>query len=245
MRKRKPAVVWLPQDINNRLGQAPIAASTGEQSSLIIKILTAPPLGDPPSTEEIPIVKDFGGLSNVVEATQTLSDLENSGYRLRRIVGKLFFAMTQSAAPALGDVTTVVVTAAFIIRRIDPSLGTSLADPIGGPPGIEINVASLENQDDPFIWRRSWMLSNKLDANNTDNFGLAFNGLYGSAVDGPHVDQKTARLVGPDERLFLTVTCSGVDGNAQTTPLAVVMVGDLRVLASMRSSVGNRRNASR
>jgi len=225
------------------LGAAPLTATNPFTSATIIKVFTGPPLGDPATTEEIPIVKDFTGLTGVADASSSLADIEESGYRLRRIVGKLFFSMAQSVAVQPGDVSTILVTAGFIIRRSEPARPTSLASLTVGGTGI--NVTSLQNQDDPWIWRRSWMLSNKVDPANTDNFAFAFNGSYGSALDGPHVDQKTARIVGPDERLYLSVTCEGIDGNAQTTPSAILMVGNLRVLASMRSNVGNRRNASR
>lgn len=245
MRRNKPRVVWLPADFDNRLGSAPLPAGNENDSSLIIKLFTANPLGDPPLTEEIPIVKDFAANASVINASSTLSDLENSGYRLRRIVGKLFFAMAQSSAFEIGEITTCCVTAGFIIRRIAND-GSSMASLGSGPTGTLISTVSLNNNADPWIWRRSWLLSNKNAAViNTDNFAFAFNGEYGSVADGPHVDQKTARVVGPEERLFLSVTVSGVDGNAQTPPSAVVMIGDLRVLGSMRTSVGNRRNAQR
>lgn len=245
MRRTKQRVVWLPQDLNNRLGTAPLPAANGTDNGLIIKIFTAPPLGDPVLTEEIPILKDFSPTSGVSDPAATLADLENSGYRLRRIVGKLFFAMGQTSAFEIGDITTVCVTAGFIIRRVVQD-GSSMASLAGGPTGTELSTVSLQNNQDPWIWRRSWLLSNKNAAViNTDNFAFAFNGSYGSVADGPHVDQKTARIVGPEERLFLSVSCSGVDGNAQTNPGAVVLIGDLRVLGSMRTSVGNRRNAQR
>jgi len=251
MRRRKRArVVWLPVDINNRLGRAPNPASAGGDSSHFIKAFTLNPLGDDPITEEIPLVLDqqtasIGGTTAIL-TDKTLADVESSGYRLRRIVGKLFFGIGQTTDRQLGDVTSGIVTAGLIIRRTAPN-GDSVASVAGGANGTLLNVASLDNIADPWIWRRSWMLSNLLDPQNTDNliFPLSSNILCGSALDGPHIDQKTARIVGPEERLYLSVTCSGIDGNSQTEPLLVILVGDLRILASMRSSVGNRRNATR
>lgn len=246
MRKRKsPRVVWLPSDLNNRLGSAPLPAANPNDNSLIIKIFTAPPLGDPVTNEEIPIVKDFQANATAADEQASLSDLENSGYRLRRIVGKLFFFMGQTSVFEVGNITTCCVTAGFIIRRIAQD-GSSMASLASGPAGTLLSTVSLVNNPDPWIWRRSWLLSNKNPAvTNTDNIAFAFNGSYGSALDGPHVDQKTARVVGPEERLFLSVSVSGVDGNAQTEPGVVALIGDLRILGSMRTSVGNRRNAQR
>lgn len=67
---------------------------------------------------------------------------------------------------------------------------------------------------------------------------------YGSVYDGPHIDQKTARRISKEERLFFIL--SGVNvGNAATTAGAVRLVLDYRLLASPLRVMGNRRNASR
>lgn len=252
MRKRRKArVVWLPCDLDNRNGIAPATAADGNNSATIIKIYTAPPLGDTLLTEEIPIVKDFaGGLGGLVaDADSTLADLEQSGYMLRRIVGKLSFSALQDTAIVGGSATTWHVTAGFIIRRVNQD-GNSTASGNSGPLGEQTSPATLNNIADPWIWRRSWDLVNAtaqaaaLDPN-VDAFQRS-NYSYGAgSYDGPHVDAKTARVVGPEERLFLSVSIEGINGNAQTPPGAILLIGDLRVLGSMRSSSGNRRNASR
>lgn len=252
MRKRgKAKVVWLPMDLENRLGVAPAVATSGVQSSTIIKIFTAPPLGDPFLTEEIPIVKDFAGGPGGLVATQgaTLADLEQSGYRLRRIVGKLGFSAIQDNAIDPNGATTWHITAGFIIRRVNQD-GNSTASGNSGPTGEQTSPSNLNNIADPWIWRRSWDLANRSDnALLVDPNAVSFresNYLYGGgSYDGPHVDAKTARVVGPEERLFLTVSIEGINGNAQSPPGAVLLIGDIRVLASMRSNSGNRRNASR
>lgn len=242
MRKRRQSVVWLPADINNRLNSAPLPATIGRDSSTIVKAFTANPLGAVALTEEIPIVRDFTKNNAVID--ESLADLEDSGYRLRRIVGKLFFLMNQDPAAVDGDATSVKVTAGFIIRRMATD-GTSQASTTAN--GLDINTCTLDNIADPWIWRRAWVFSNRVtNAQFTNDIfpGTNVDG-YGSALDGPHVDAKTARVVGPEERLYLSVTTEGLNGNAQGAPSLILMFGDLRVLASMRTSVGNRRNASR
>lgn len=248
MRKRRKAkVVWLPQDLDNRLGTAPATATSGEQSSTIIRLMGAPGLSAPPENDEIPIVKDFaGGLGGLIAKTDTtLADIEQTGYRLRRIVGKLYFQVLQQDR-AVGDPSIFLVTAAFIIRGVAQD-GQSMASAAGN---IQINTAKLNSTMDPWIWRRSWILANRSQtalANdiNAGSFPEA-NVVYGAGIfDGPHVDAKTARIVGPEERLFLDVTVEGINGNAEGAQGAIMMIGDLRVLASMRSNTGNRRNAAR
>lgn len=248
--RRKARVVWLPADINNRLGKAPLPAdNAATDSSIIIKVFTANPLGDPPTNEEIPIVLDQQagtiGSTQAALTDKTLADVEQSGYRLRRIVGKLFFSADQDTGAALGDPVTWIVTAGFIIRRVAAD-GSSVASIASGASGLLLSTQTLDNLADPWIWRRSWILSNAAGPSlDHTNFPNVNNIQTGSALDGPHVDQKTARVVGPEERLFLSVTVAGINGNAEAGPGAILLVGDLRVLASMRSSVGNRRNSTR
>lgn len=249
-KRRKPRVVWLPIDVENRLGQAPSPATSGINSSTGIKIYTVNPLGTTGITEEIAVVKDFSGINQVATQATSLADLEQSGYRLRRIVGKLVFQMLQGAAVAAGDVNIAIVTAGFIIRRIDQQdlTGRSLAAVLGGT-GDELSVANLDNIADPWIWRRSWVLADVVNSTAVDVNATAFplsNTQYGGGVlDGPHIDAKVARVVGPEERLFFCVTTEGINGQPQGNPGAVLLLSDLRVLASMRNQVGNRRNASR
>lgn len=244
MRRRKPKVVWLPSDLNNRLNIAPAAATLDRQSNTILAIFTGNPLGADPVAEEIPIVKDFSGAgpSQVAGQDRSLADIEESGYRLRRIVGKLVFLVQQVAEDAEAA-SIVQVTAGFIVRRVREGISTASLAAGGGP---EINPAALGNVMDPWIWRRSWLLGNQLGLDPNVTVLPGSNAQYGGGnLDGPHVDAKTARIVGPEERLFLSVTVEGLNGQAQGAPAAVLMAGDLRVLASMRTNVGNRRNASR
>lgn len=108
-----------------------------------------------------------------------------------------------------------------------------------------IDPGAIQNSGDPWIWRRSWLMANN-GAGGT-NFGdipaQNFGAQYPGPLEGPHVDQKTARIVGPEDRLFLNI---GVVHMFTTdVDTSVLVVTDLRVLASMRTSIGNRRNATR
>jgi len=72
--------------------------------------------------------------------------------------------------------------------------------------------------------------------------------LAGGNFDGPHVDQKTARIVGPEERLYLDVTATVLSQVSSTTnevPFTLACITDLRILGTLRTNAGNRRNASR
>jgi len=237
MRKRnKPRVVWLPSTDVNSLGVDP-------NSNNVFQTFAVDVVGQAGAfaVGEIPITIDQS--IDAQDPTQSLSDLENSGYRLRRIVGKIFVEQLQGGednAPS-----QVLVCAGLIIRREDSTTGASLAFATG--QAALIDPAQIENSGDPWIWRRTWLLTDQTAADPGDVAGLQANYIFGSGgvADGPHVDQKTARLVGPEERLFLNVSSTIVKGGNGQLTASTRVITDLRVLASMRTSSGNRRNASR
>lgn len=244
-RRSKPRVVWLPPTNANSID--PSNRSVWQLAS-VSGIGSA--AGDS-GTLEVPIVLD-GSQSDPLDPTSSLSDIANSGYRLRRIVGKVYCFISQTE-----DIfaSTFGVTAGFIIRRTDET-GSSLATQ--GALQERFSPADIDNSMDPWIWRRSWLLQNgpshagdvgavsnevlseQLGRSPGQNFGF----YTGGNAEGPTVDQKTARIVGPEERLFLDVSCVNLLGaGAETTSLVVIY--ELRVLASMRTNIGNRNNASR
>lgn len=255
MRKRKPKVVWLPNTEANGFGTTDTIYNAGQIVITGTGGGGALDSGDTGSVE-FPVVTD-GIQSDPLQPTSSLADIEDSGYRLRRIVGKIYcFHSVDINAPAF-----TFVTAGLIIRRVDPTTGGSLASVASAvQPFPLIAPGFTTNQMDPWIWRRTWLLGNRppglaadqnavdpvtqrlvLDAAPCRNFADAY---PGGIAEGPHVDQKTARVVGPEERLFLDVSAT-VFTQATNTTLGIGVAFELRVLASMRTSVGNRRNASR
>jgi len=242
MRKRKPRVVWLPPDPTFAIppNEDTTGWSGGSGGSTSLEIS-----GSQTTTSiEFPVVID-----QARPETESLSDIENSGYRLRRIVGKLF--VVGDTLDQTSDIIIVGITAGLIVRRAD-ELGNSLAS-LTGLNQAPCSPSERENWADPWIWRRSWVLPNpslftSAIATTLGDFAWTNFGHGPSAVDGPHIDQKTARIIGPEERLFLDVSATallgGADPQNDETNRTLVFF-DLRVLASMRSSAGNRRNASR
>lgn len=237
MRKRSPKVVWLPQD--NLASVGPVV----DQGTAVYQTFAVDVIGGVGSfaVGEIPLVIDAP--QDPLIATTSLSDIANSGYRLRRIVGKIFVRQAQAVndGPA-----TVMVTAGLIVRRVNEN-GNSLAFLTGN--GATLSPGEIQNTEDPWIWRRSWYLFNNLAAAATagaligpvDNYGVR----VGSALDGPHIDQKTARIIGPEERLFLTVSSTIINEGGDQVAASTVILTDLRFLATLRTTSGNRRNASR
>jgi len=238
-RTRRPKVVWLPPNDSNPL--IPSNTSVFQEFVVGVASTVVNTAGDV-SVGEIPLTID--GTFDLTDPDVSLSDVYNSGYRLRRIVGKIFLAVTQDqedAPPVVG------VTAGIIVRREDPSTGGSMAQAFGTR---DISPDEIENAPDPWVWKRSWILgqNSATQANttfpplNTTNFAV---GAGPAMVDGPHIDQKTARIISQEERLFLDVSVRTIQGAAVGLLTNVRVITDLRYLVSLRTTSGNRRNASR
>lgn len=234
MRRRKPRVVWLPP---TNLNSLPFTSSTSGLQTFFVGV--SPGLGA--VAGEIPLVID--SQDDPLDPNTSLADIESTGYRLRRIVGKIFL----NDVPADDDsVISYVVTAGLIVRRSDPATGVSYATSTGLVSSI--SPQHLSNYGDPWIWRRSWILWNNAVATTlTKGPDRNYGNYFTTVADGPHVDQKTARVIGPEERVFLSVGMTVLDTTAPQSeiPHECRIVTDLRLLASMRPSSGNRRNASR
>jgi len=244
-RRTRPRVAWLPQTNANSIG-------TGDLVYQLVVIGVGGVTGSR-TTFELPLVLD-NPQSAVFSTDPSLSDIESSGYRLRRIVGKVWVQMAQSNQAATQNnmrPSSVIVTAGIMVRRVEPPGASSLS----GLVNINnVSPALIENSGDPWVWRRSWVLGdNQTDdvaAGGQVQFFPTINwGSYGGGIaEGPHVDQKTARIVATEERLFMNVTAtilSEASNQAQDIPATIAVFTDLRVLGSLRTNVGNRRNASR
>lgn len=255
--RRRPRVVWLPV-LGQTLatGTEPWLQSVGGTDFKLIV-----PTNGNISWESTPVTFDYtedasdnqdpiqGALS------KTLQDLVSGNeYRLRRIVGKCHaYAYTESQE--LSAWPHVEFAAGFIVVRTDDE-GTPTTD------FDFVNPLQQDSMEDPWIWRRKWVLSlgNYTDTT-VQNYvyqSTAFNGFprstafYGSVADGPHIDQKTARVIHRSERLWFVKAARifnpmGIaDIEASYAAPVVAGICDTRLLASMRAtSSGNRGNASR
>lgn len=240
-KRRAPRVVWLPPDRFNGIGSTPGSGATvGTQTGVKRLITTVPAGAGSAHTEVIPMVQDSTTETNRI-VQGSLADYEQSAYRLRRIVGKFFCAVHPNDSN--GASTEVVVTAGIIVLRVHDVAGATV--PINATVE-EYSTQMLQNWADPWIWRRTWVLGNSAGelAAGFPFYSETNTSGSGSAVDGPHIDAKTARIVGPEERLFLVVTGQSVNGDPQIN-MQLDYIFEMRCLASMRSSQGNRRNASR
>lgn len=249
-RKRKPRVVWLPPDPYHRLGfdtQTPIASA--DQTSIGEYVLTTatagtgnfsgavvPLIGDRPGTENLIIgVAGSGGAG--AQTPATFSDLFNSGYRLRRICGHLFAYCQVDPNYGANGTYNWAVTAA--LQVMEAERGAAL-DATEGAPDI------YQTSENPWIWRRTWILS-QYGPNDPRPWGVLSN-VQGAASlrEGSVVDQKTIRKVGPDHRLFLCLQATNLDGGAGDVISSTIrFYWNLRVLGTLMNNLGNRGNSTR
>lgn len=246
-RTRRPKVVWLPNSNTERLGVSGVATS-GIQSGFFETAVVVGPgaVRGLMFHSIIPVVKDD---DQVLTGPVTLADIESSGYRLRRIVGKIFVECDQDANQSItGETRNIAVTCGFIVLKVVRETGA----PINANQ-TDYSPATLDGIGDPWIWQRTWCVGRQkpADAPGIDGFSqFPQNNVFqygGGVLDGPHIDAKTARVISAEERLFLVVTATALDGDAGSVaePPVIIVTGHLRCLASMRTNSGNRRNASR
>lgn len=236
-RRRKPQVAWLPV-----LGQGQdssfsyIASSMGIAASGVV------------STSIHSLVPDYPAESVQTVQAESLADYQESGYRLRRVVGKFFCSMDNSIG--VEGVTIypegALIAAGLIVLKVDSTNGA----PLMAATPSHYSPLARDNVRDPWIWRRTWVLGNDFADGGQVHTGVGLfpytNADYGSAWDGPHIDQKTARRVSAEERLFLVVSNSALqNGLAPNTAGVLRYAYEARYLTSPLRVMGNRRNASR
>lgn len=263
--KRRRKYTWFPvigtdgpsdDDFSARGGQLSVLAD-GSTSATIIPLVPDVPM------EGTEIDPDAAG--QLVQAI-------GQEYVIERIVGKFFCAYAGPAddTGVIFPKTAWVGAGLFVARAADRQAGGGQNVPIGAASLIEIqeNYSPLSPEviREPFMWRRTWILSSGRPVSTPQSlqnpfssspqqpgFVFAdqswtfnesaprFNGRYGSVADGPHVDVKSVRKVGNDERLWLIVAVRTLDtlftGGQSPTNGATSGLGfwfDYRVLGQLR-----------
>jgi len=211
-----------------------------------------------------PVTFDYSDSASQEEGVdfRSLQDLaQGNAYRLRRIVGK-FHAAALTIDNAETVIPTVDLAAGFMVCRTDDD-GNILVEQAGVSGDVTRGPLAQDGAEDPWIWRRRWLLTGVQSAITYTtgttladtialNTLLGFQGQfpqttagYGSVQDGPHIDQKTARVISRDERLFFWVQARLSNPSTETNNASLPYQLDVRLLASLRQNIGNRRNASR
>lgn len=187
------------------------------------------------------------------DASSLLTEAITQEYILRRIVGKLHLCYSQNGSAYIAGAPpippAVFVAAGFFVARASD---VSQADPEGSPVGYVGNsdVAtfnlysplSRDTQREPWIWRRSWALGNNKDQANTNSTTRGYElfpatNYDGSVADGPHVDAKTVRRVGQDDRLWFAISTIMLSNQAASGNDGVLSwFLDVRYLGALRKA---------
>jgi len=258
-KRRKAKVVWLPVQ-GRDFSSGVEGTSYGNGVGGVLEI----PNDGTIATQFQDVTFDYSDSASAQEGVfdKTLHDLTSgSNYRLRRLVGKFHAGVLPDFEASENGVQSCDVAAGFIINRTDPDGNPLVSASIGSADQTQFGPLSEDAAEDPWIWRRRYFLSAcypmqsygsgspGVDAKTIANvFGdqpqyPQTTAGYGSVADGPHIDQKTARVIGPQERLFFWVQGRSLRSDAPVCFMPYQV--DLRILASLRFQQGNRRNASR
>lgn len=195
--------------------------------------------------------------------SSTLADIVGSEYLLRRVVGKFHAAyIGEESSPLFAKLSL-----GLFISRASGGNETDSQTPIGAPSqafdqdgeGREAteNYSPLAERTmrEPWLFRRTWILGNSNNSQTSADPGST-TGTYnpaalaweifppstagfGSVLDGPHIDAKTLRKVGQDDRLYMAVSASRwpLGGAAGQGPEGLINYHfDYRIFASLRKA---------
>lgn len=253
LKRRRPRVAWLPTFGGAIIPESTSSPFPGIESTLDVD--TTLPNGDVAwDAFSLTFDETESAVNAQADPTKvTLRDIvQGNEWRLRRIVGKAFITALPDTVGA-GAHTLADVGLGFIVCRTDDT----------GAPWTdfdEVNPLSQESMEDPWIWRRRWILNPSAFTPNTARSTNAYNNpewwgfpqttvAYGSVADGPHIDAKSNRIIHRSERLFAVLAARKMNPQAPAVAyqdFRIRMMLDYRLLGSLRSQTyGNRGNTSR
>lgn len=172
-----------------------------------------------------------------------------NAYFLKRIVGK-FRACIFGQATITGAVEHVQLGVGFFVAREDEraadATGGTLpvgwqAVGVGDPNGLNYDPLNADAINQPWIWRRTWILSDP-GATLPDKWtGFPGNTNAGAGTfDGPHIDAKTKRVVPQDHRLWFSASVLPWPFNNRdqtyTVPASVLCDMECRIFAQPMKS---------
>lgn len=149
--KRRSRPLWFPP-----LGSTFSVVDTTKTTGIVTFSIIVNQNGDVTSSE-IPLTFDFGQEAILADATSgtqipSLADLQGSSWRLRRVCGGFFAAYHIKNTGVLdADQTgypSCFFSAGLMVRKVDEF----------GQPRTNVSVLDRDDYDDPWLWRRSWVL---------------------------------------------------------------------------------------
>lgn len=257
-RRRRPRGTWFPN-----IGVIDPDDVTKAPTAGIELVLSVTGGNSGPTIGVVPLIFDAPQEPDTwVESATPLDYLTGSEYFLKRVVGKVYaefqsvdWGITGATAVNLATPASLVTAALFVARAESVNIGLGVDVPIGYPA----NYLASYNPDipdairEPWLWRRQWILGNpglaaaiqfgNAPVGTDPTRGASLypwnTGGYGSVWDGPHLDARTRRRVGHDDRLWFVMTAQAYPRNpsgASNTTFAIKTHLDYRVFGSLRKA---------
>jgi len=243
-RRRRSPGTWFP-NVGSAIGE------TGENiQGRSFTVVTNPTGSIVTGILDLTFDTPFEG-DRISTGVDSLSDIIGSEYILKRIVGKIYLHRFRANPENIDNQPPILVGCGFFVARAnDQAVGGGEDTPIGSATEAERrdNYSPLEVDTvrEPWIWRRTWILGAAgkygddvtSPARVSDQNNAAFpvsTPLYGSVMDGPHIDSRVKRRVGQDDRLWFAVSAMNYPpGQASTIgEIGVLGLLDYRIFGSL------------
>lgn len=251
LRRRRRKYTWLPL-----IG---FQGDTNEDDTAVLPFTVPAVVANNNLSDVIilPIVPDAPN-DTPTALSDHLDDFIGNEYFLKRIVGKC--AISANTIIQSNDTTAfpkdIVVGVGFFVARADRTGTTTFGNPIGAGSATErkenYGPLTLQNTREPWIWRRTWLLSPRIASVTTGAqlaqtiaAGPIASGAYpatnydGSVAEGTHIDAKTARRIGNDDRLWFACQTQCVNPTSNVGyNFGADGALDVRLLGALRRSKG-------
>lgn len=273
-RRRKTKYTWLPVigEAGATFAGGPEGANDSFGSDFSLQALSDPNIPESqviigPVTFDHPTETSATLFGTRVDQTTPMSVFMGNEYLLKRIVGKVYVSIDSRVVNVAAPSAALVACAFFVARAGDDSeasgslpIGVSASSAESGQRLIDYNPLNSATAREPWIWRRTWILSpwgagllnssnspqNPSGENLLDNLVDVGGGYfpptnvhYGDMQSGPHIDAKTARRIRQDERLFFVAAARAWKLHQAITdgaPLPIVGHLDIRLLGAARKA---------
>lgn len=174
--------------------------------------------------------EDLSGLNSQA----TMRDLvEGQDYLLKRTVGKVWATATNRAQTGLPSGPYLFCLAIAVLPVQDEQQN------VPAMPASDYSPLLSSNSQQPWMWRRTWLLQNTIQAaalpTDLPAYGAQSTWQYGSVADGGHLDSKVMRRVRKDQRLFIVAQGAQLlAGEDAEFPQDIRWGYDLRFFGAMR-----------
>jgi len=209
-RRRKRRGTWFP--VNGHTTTTGVS-DTYSYSDLRLDSGSVPSgNGQSPAQFLFPVLPDFTeqqGAGAIVSNPQLQDIVSGQTWVLDRFVGKIHLEVNgnnTSVDPEQSWANVYVVAGLFVARAEDDA-----------PAQIALQATDIEpqakdNSMNPWIWRRSWILSNPQKPTTfAKSTWPVSNAHFGSVMDGPHIDSRVNRYIPREHRLWFILSARGYD----------------------------------